>query len=79
MRVKALPSSSGWIARALARPAAWADAASIAVVSLALGGRPLPCDCHPALQAALDAGGSTEEADEVRSYSRQGVEQVKVT
>ena len=87
-----------WIARALVRPAAWADAASVAVVSLSLAGWPLPCDCLPAtlrvgynhapapagavltaakfvdvkkLQGALDAGGSTEEADEVRD-ARQG-------
>ena len=91
--VKARPSGDGWIARALARPAAWADAASVTIVSLSLAGRSLPCDCLPAtlrvgynhapapagavlaaaragdvpaLQAALDAGGSTEEVDEVR-------------
>ena len=98
--VKARPSGDGgWITRALSRPAAWADAASITVVSLSLAGRPLPCDflpailavgynhapaqagvvCEaaqagdvPALQAALDAGGSTEEADEVRGYKQTG-------
>ena len=91
--VAARPCSGGWIARALMRPAAWADAASVTVVSLTLAGRPMPCDCLPAtlrvgynhspasegevieaaqaddvaaLQAALDAGGSTEEADAVR-------------
>ena len=100
VRVKARPSEGGLIIRALVRPAAWADAASVTVESLSLSGRPLPCDCLPAtlgvgyhhdpapaggvfeagkagnvaaLQAALDACGSTEEADEVRSYSRQGV------
>ena len=92
VRVKARPSGSGWIIRALVRPAAWADAASITVVSLSLAGRPLMSDLLPAtlrvgynhdpapagvvfvaakagdvaaLQAALDAGGSTEEADVV--------------
>ena len=91
--VEARASGSGWILRAFARPSAWADAASVTVVSLSLAGRPLPCDCLPAtlrvgynhapahagavlaaaragdvvaLQAALDAGGSTEEAGEVR-------------
>ena len=91
--VKARSFDGGLIARALARPASWADAASVTVVSLSLAGRPLPCDCLPAtlrvgynhspapegavllaaeagdvaaLQAALDAGGSTEETDEVR-------------
>ena len=89
----ARPSGVSWIARALVRPSAWADAASITAVSLSLAGWPLPCDCltttlqvgykHapapegavfeaakagdvPALQAALDAGGSTEEADRVQ-------------
>ena len=83
----------GWIARAIIRPSAWADAASVTVVSLSLAGRPLHSDCLPAtmrvgnnhamapagavfaaaeagdvaaLQAALDAGGSTEEASRVR-------------
>ena len=87
------PFGGGWIASALIRPATWANAASVTVVSLSLAGRPLPCDCLPAtlrvgynhapapagavfcaakagdvaeLHAALDAGGSTEEADEVR-------------
>ena len=95
--VKARPSGGGWIARALVRPAAWADAASVTVVTLSLAGRPLPCDCLPAtlrvgynhtpapagavlkaaqagnvrsLQAALDAGGSTEEAGEERGGGR---------
>ena len=95
LRVKARPSEGGWIARALVHPAAWADAASVTVVSLSLAGWPLPCDCLPAilrvgfnhapaptgavfaaartgnlpaLQAAIDAGGSTEEADEVRGW-----------
>ena len=87
------PSVSGWIARALIRPASWAVATSVTVVSLALAGRPLPISRLPAtlrvgynnapapggdvvsaakrgdvgaMQAALDAGGSTEEADKVR-------------
>ena len=88
--VSARPSGSGWTARALLRPSAWANADSVTVVSLSLAGRPLPCDCLPAtlrvgynhasaregavfeaakagdlpaLQAALDAGGSTEESN----------------
>ena len=92
--VSARPSRGGWIARTLLRPLAWADAASITVVSLSLAGLLLSCDCLPAtlrpgynhapapegavlkaaragnvrsLQAALDAGGSTEEVDEVRA------------
>ena len=91
--VSARPSRGSWIARALVRPTAWADAASLTVVSLSIAGRPLPCDCLPAtlpvgynhvpasagavfaaaeagnvpaLKAALDACGSTEEAVEVR-------------
>ena len=102
LRVKAHPSGGGWIIRALIRPAAWADAASVTVVSLSLERRPLMSDLLPAtlrvgynhapapagvvfaaatacdvaaLQTALDAGGSTEEADEVQGYRRQGVEQ----
>ena len=90
--VKARPSEDGWIVRALVRPSTWADAVSVTVVSLSHAGRPLPCDCLPAilrvgynhapapegavfeaaeagdvpaLQAALDAGGSTEEENEV--------------
>ena len=97
LRVQARPSGGGWTIRALSRPAAWADAASVTVVSLSLAGRPLPCDCLPAtlsvgynhapaqagivceaaqagdvreLQAALDAGGSTEEADDVRGFKQ---------
>ena len=93
LHVKARPSGGGWIARALVRTAAWADASSVTVHSLSLAGRPVPCDCLPvtlrvgynhapapegavyaaaqagdvvALQAALDAGGSTEEANGVR-------------
>ena len=96
--VSARPSDGGWIIRALIRPAAWAEAASVTLVSLSLAGRPLPCDCLPAtlrvgynhalapegavfaaaragdvaaLQTALDAGGSTEEADEVRGGANQ--------
>ena len=46
--VSARPSGVGWIARALIRPAAWADAASVTVVSLKLAGRPFPCNCLPA-------------------------------
>ena len=91
-RVKARPSGGGWIISALVRPAAWADAASVTVVSLSLAGRLLMSDLLPAtlrvgynhapapagvvfaaakardvaaLQAALYAGGSTEEADAV--------------
>jgi len=92
-RVVVHRSGNGWIARALIHPSSWADATTVTVVSLALGGLPLPSDClpatlrvgynhalslegevfvaakagnAPALQAALDAGGSTEEANEVR-------------
>ena len=91
--VKARLSGGRWIARALVRPAAWANAVSVTVHSMSLAGRPVPCDCLPAtlrvgynhapapegaifaaatagdvpaLQAAIEAGGSTEEADEVR-------------
>lgn len=91
--VTARPSCGGSILRVLVRPAAWADASSVTVVSLSLAGLPHPCEFLPAtlrvgynhalapagavleaskagdvpaLQAALDAGGSTEEADEVR-------------
>lgn len=86
-------SDSGCIFRALAHPALWADAASVALQSLTVAGRPLTSDRlpaalpvgynhipapegavyaaanagdMPALQAALDDGGSTEEADIVR-------------
>ena len=91
------PSNGGWVARALIRPATWADATSITVASFSFAGRSLPCDCLPvtlrvgynhapapagavyaaakagdvaALQAALDAGGSTEEADKVWGVRR---------
>lgn len=91
--VSARPTESGWIIRAIARPAAWANAASVTVVSLSFAGRPLPCEVFPiilrvgynhapaptgavltaakagdvrTLHATLDAGGSTEEGDEVR-------------
>ena len=97
--VKARPSGDGWIARALIHPSAWADAASVTVMSLSLAGRPLPCDCLPAklrvgynharapagaviaaaesgdvpaLQAALDAGRSTYETNEVLCGERHG-------
>lgn len=87
------PSEAGLIARALIRPAAWADASTVTIVSLSLGVRPIPLFCPPvslrvgynhapasegevlaasqagnvaALQAALDSGGSTEEASDVR-------------
>ena len=97
--VKARPSKGGWIVRVLVRPAYWADAASVTVVSLSLAGQPLPCECLPAtlrggynhapapegaifaaawagdvpaLRVALDAGGSTEEADTVRGGERGG-------
>ena len=46
--VSVRPSGGSWIARALVRPRAWADAASVTVVSLSLAGRSLPCDCLPA-------------------------------
>ena len=46
--VKARPSGSGWIIRTFARPSAWANAASVMVVSLSLAGSPLHCDCLPA-------------------------------
>ena len=92
--VQARPFGGGWSVRGLTRPAAWADAATVTVVSLSLAGRPLSCDClpvilrvgynhtpgpagavlraafdgdAPVLQATLDAGGSTEETDEVRA------------
>ena len=95
------PSGGSWIARALIRPAAWADAVSVTVVSLSLAGRPLHYDSLPAtlrvgynhspapagavlaaakagdvpaLQAALDAGGSTEEADEVCALETRDVD-----
>ena len=87
-------AEGGWLVRALISPSAWANAASITIVSLTLAGRAMSCDCLPAtlqigynhapapegavlkaakagdvaaLQAALDAGGSTEEADTVRT------------
>ena len=90
-------AGDGWVARALIRPAAWADVASVTVVSLSLAGRPLMSDLLPmtlrvgynhspapsgavlaaamagnvlALEAALAAGGSTEEADEVRKKDK---------
>ena len=46
--IVARASDGNMILRALARPAAWADAASVTVVSLSLAGRPLMCDCLPA-------------------------------
>ena len=91
--VSVRPAGGNWTARALIHPASWADAASVTILSVALAGRPLSCDCLPvtlrvgynhapapegavyaaaqagdvvALQAALDAGGSTEEANGVR-------------
>ena len=97
--LSARPShGGGWMARALIRPAAWANADSVTVVSLVFAGRPLPCDCLPAtlpagynhapapagavmsaakagdakaLEAALEAGGSTEEADTVRGEEEE--------
>ena len=93
VRVKARSSGCSWTVRALVRPAYWANAASVTIVSLSLAGRPLLCDCLPAtlrvgynhtpapegevfaaaqagdvpaLLAAIEEGGSTEEADEVR-------------
>ena len=98
--LSARPSGGGWIARALIRPASWADTGTITVVSLSLAGRIQPCQSLPAtlkvfhyihkrarkgavlraaqdgdvpaLRAALDAGGSTEEADEVRPVIGMG-------
>lgn len=85
-------SGSGSTVRALTRPASWANAATVTIVSMSLAGRSLPCDCLPVtlrvgsnhapapagavlkaaksgdvavVQAALDAGGSMEETDEV--------------
>ena len=48
--IKARPSGSigFWLARALVRPSAWANATSVSVVSLSLAGESLPCDCLPA-------------------------------
>ena len=93
LRVNARPSEGGWIARVLVRPAYWADAASVTVVSLTIAGRTLPCAYLPVtlrlgynhapapggaviaaakagnvkrLEAAINAGGSTEERNEVR-------------
>lgn len=97
LHVNARPSGGGCIIRALVHPSAWADAATVTVVSLSLAGRPLHSDCLPAtlqvgynhtltiapasagavlsaakagsvpaLWAALEAGGSTDEADRVR-------------
>ena len=88
------PSDGGdWIARALIRPASWADAAFVTVIAIAFAGQQQLCKCLPAtllvgynhasapagavlqaaeagdvpaLQAALNAGSSTEEADRVR-------------
>ena len=90
-------SDSGWVIRALIRPALWADADSVTVAALSVGGRPLPSDFLPetlrigynhapappgvvhsaaqagnarALQAALNAGRSTEETDQEVSRER---------
>ena len=92
VRVSLRPSGSGWVARALIRPASWAGAATVTFVSLTLAQQRLPsrrlpaslrvgynhapadeghvlwaaeADDVPALQAALDGGASTEEADDV--------------
>ena len=97
--LSAQPMVGGWIVRALILPATWADETFITVSSIALAGRPMPCDFLPAklfigynhapappgavfnaaltgdvvaLQAALDAGGSTEEADEVSVQQDDG-------
>ena len=99
--VTARPSGGGWTARALVRPAAWANATSVTVLSLSLAGQPLPGDFLPvtlrvgynhspapagavfaaakagdeaALDAAIEAGGSTEEADTVRGGMRMNHE-----
>ena len=37
-------SGGGWIARVLVRPASWAAASSVTLLSLTFAGRPLPCD-----------------------------------
>ena len=90
-------SAGGWLARAIISPSAWANAASVTMVSITLAGRLMSCDCLPstllvgynhtpapagavleaaragdvpALQAALEAGGSTEEADAVRGEDK---------
>ena len=47
-RISVRRCGGGWIARALIRPATWADAASVTVLSFTLAGRNLPCDCLPA-------------------------------
>lgn len=87
------PSGDSWVARALIRPATWADADFVSLDYVAFAGQPLACDCLPgrlrvgfnhapaaaaavlkasregnvpALQAALNARGSTEDSDEVR-------------
>lgn len=41
------PSGGRWIARALIRPASWADATSVNVLSMSFAWRPMPCDCLP--------------------------------
>ena len=46
--IVARASNGNMILRALVRPSAWADAASVTLVSLSLAGRPVPCGCLPA-------------------------------
>ena len=47
--ISARPSDGCCICRALINPAVWAGAASVAVLSLSLAGRLLPCDCLPTI------------------------------
>ena len=48
LSVRSSDSGGEWIARALVRPSAWADAATVTVVALTLVGHPLPFDSLPA-------------------------------
>ena len=54
--VTARPCGGGWILRALVRPTAWADAASVTVHSMSLAGRSVPCDCLPVTFNMRDDG-----------------------
>lgn len=47
--VSARPACGGWTARALILPSAWAGATTVTAMSLSLAGRPLPCECLPAM------------------------------
>ena len=51
--VSARPTGSGWVARAMVHPAAWADAASITATSLTLSGQLLLSDSLPATLQVL--------------------------